>query len=293
MFVAIVPCGIGLVVDERSLLGAPLWLKPTKFALSLGIYCASLAWVLGYIRDFPRTRKLVSSISVVALSLEMGIISLQALRGTTSHFNVSTPLDGILFSIMGGAIVAQTLASIAVAWALFRQRFREEALGWALRLGMVITLAGAFMGGLMTKPDADQLEQALNGQVATSGAHSVGGSDGGPGIPVTGWSREHGDLRIPHFVALHALQAVPLFALGLRRTRTSDDQRAKLVKIFAASYTALVAIVLIQALLGQSLVAPTRTVVTLMAVWGLATLTFTWHAVRWGLPKPRRVIRAA
>ena len=158
--------------------------------------------------------------TAIVFVLEVAIIDAQAWRGTTSHFNVATPLDAALFSVMGAAILIQTLVSVAVAVALWRQQFADRALGWALRLGMTLTIAGAMTGPLMTRPTAEQLADArAGGRCRSSGAHTVGGPDGGPGVPVTGWSREHGDLRVPHFVGLHAIQALALVALGLRRWR--------------------------------------------------------------------------
>jgi hypothetical protein len=54
-------------------------------------------------------------------------------------------------------IVLQTVISIAIAIALWRLEFEDQALGWALRLAMIITIIGAFNGGFMTRPTADQL----------------------------------------------------------------------------------------------------------------------------------------
>ena len=48
---------------------------------------------------------------------------------------------------MGAGILLQTLASAAVAVALWRQKFADRALGWALRLGLTIAIVGARVGG--------------------------------------------------------------------------------------------------------------------------------------------------
>jgi len=103
----------------------------------------TLACVFAWLPNWPRTRRFVGWMTAAVLVLEVAIIDVQAWRGTTSHFNVGTALDGVLFSIMGLAIVVQTLTSIAVAVALWRQTFEDRTLGWALRFGMTITIIGA------------------------------------------------------------------------------------------------------------------------------------------------------
>ena len=115
--------------------------------------------------------------------------------------------------------------------------------------------------------------------MTTSGAHSVGGTDGGPGLPVTGWSREHGDLRVPHFIGLHAVQALALITVGLKRWRRPQAVHVKVVLVVAASYAALFFLVLLAAMRGQSLVAPDATAVASIAIWALVTvLVFGWIA---------------
>ena len=263
---------LGLVLDPRLVTGAPVWLKPAKFAASIAIYTLTLAWICSLIPEFRRTRHVVGSTTAAVMVVEMAIIGFQASRGTTSHFNVATPLDMLLFGVMGTAIVVQTFASVAVAVALWRSRFTDRALGWALRFGMTITIIGALVGGLMTQPTANQLSAARAGErMTTAGAHTVGAPDGGPGVPGTGWSTTHGDLRVPHFVGLHALQVLPILALVLPRRRLNDLARARLVVVAAGSYLALFGILLLQALRGQSIAAPDASTVALMAAWALGT----------------------
>jgi hypothetical protein len=203
----------------------------------------------------------------------VSIIDAQAWRGTTSHFNVSTTLDMVLFGVMGTAILLQTLVSAAVAVALWRQSFTDRALGWALRFGMALTIIGALTGPLMTRPTEAQLDAGrAGGRMTTVGAHTVGGDDGGPGVPLTGWSREHGDLRVPHFVGLHAMQALSLIAIGLRRWRRPEAIRVKAILAAAASYALLFVLLVWEALRGQSVIALDALGITSIAIWATATV---------------------
>ena len=207
--------------------------------------------MFGQLTAWPRVRRLVSWTTAIVFTLEVAIIDLQAMRGVTSHFNVATLFDRVLFFVMGAAILTQTAISVAVAYALWRQPFTDRVLGWALRLGMTLTIAGALTGPLMTRPSATQLDHMRAGEsVSAVGAHTVGGTDGGPGLPVTGWSREHGDVRVPHFVGLHALQALAIVALWLARRRRPEFARVRMMLVAAGSYAALFLLLLAQALRG-------------------------------------------
>src|SRR5918993_3129097 len=80
----------GLLLDPRVIIGAPAWLKPAKFAISISIYCFTLLWMLTFVRGRPRLVGLVSWVTAVALFVEMALIAGAAAFGTTSHFNVAT-----------------------------------------------------------------------------------------------------------------------------------------------------------------------------------------------------------
>jgi hypothetical protein len=105
MLVALPASLAGLWLDPRIIGGAPAWLKPAKFALSTAVYALTLAWVFSYLPMWPRVRRIVGWTSAVVLVLEVGIIDLQAWRGTTSHFNVGTALDTVLWVTMGAGIL--------------------------------------------------------------------------------------------------------------------------------------------------------------------------------------------
>jgi hypothetical protein len=138
---------------------------------------------------------------------------------------------------------------------------------------MAVTILGALSGGLMTRPTPAQMTELRAGTHPTMvGGHTVGGADGGPGMPVAGWSRDHGDLRVPHFLGLHAIQALALIAVGSRRWRRAAVVRSRAVVAGAASYTALFGLLLWQALRGVSVAAPDATAVAALAIWAVSTV---------------------
>lgn len=268
----------GLVLDDRVLTGAPIWQKPFKFAVSGVIYGATLAWLLTLLRKGRRWGMRLGAVAGLMLLGELVVITLQVVRGTTSHFNIQTPLDAALWASMGTMIVVLWLSNLAIAVLLLIQRLDDPVLTWAIRLGLGLAIVGMGLAFLMTSPTADQLDGMRNGtDNGIVGAHSVGVPDDDPGLPVTGWSTTGGDLRIPHFIGIHALQAVPLFAFAIgalsRRfpALRTTAMRVRMVWVFGAAFGGLIALTTWQALRGQPLLQPD--IATLIALVGLAFAT--------------------
>ena len=249
---------VGAIVDPREITGANAWFKPLKFALSIGIYAVSLAWILGLLQRRQRFFWAIGTISVIALIAEVVIIVGAVVLGTTSHFNVATPLNAALWGVMAFSIVVVWMLALVVSIALFRADLGDRARTVAIRAGALLAVVGMGLAFLMSSPTAEQLAD-LQG---VAGAHAVGVADDGPGLPVLGWSTVAGDLRIPHFVGMHALQVFPLLALGLeiasRRVpllRVAEVRR-RLIWVAVAAFTATIGVLTWQALSGQSIVQP-------------------------------------
>jgi len=273
-------CLAGLVFDDRTVLGAPVWLKPFKFAVSFLVYAVTQAWMISLLRRGRRLAWWAGAVAAVFATLEVALITTQAARGHRSHFNNTTPLNEAIWTAMGATIGVFYVATLVIAVLLLIQRLGDPATTWALRLGLIIAMVGMALGFLMIIPTAEQL---AGGSGDIIGAHAVGVPDGGAGLPVTGWSTEGGDLRIPHFVGMHALQSLPLlaFALGAlarRFPRLRDGGvRLRLVLVAAAGYSGLIVLVTWQALRAQPLLAPDAA--TLVAAGLLAAVTVAGGAL--------------
>ena len=146
---------LAALVDPRAITGAPAWIKPLKFATSIAIFSATFLWLLTYVQGHARLVKLAASITGLGLLVETALIVMQVLRGTTSHFNVSTPFDAVVFSLMGGFITAVSVCTLLLAILLIRQRLPDRVFAWSLRLGLIVLLTWqALRGQSIVAPDA-------------------------------------------------------------------------------------------------------------------------------------------
>lgn len=266
---------IAMFVDPREVTGLNVWVKPFKFAVSTAIYSVTLAWLLGQLVRLRRIAWIAGTFAAIALGVELVIITGFAAAADTSHFNVTTPLHAAAWATMAFSIVVVWVVTLIVAFALFRNRLGDPARTLAIRSGALLAVLGMGLAFLMTGPQGDQISN-YNGIV---GAHTIGVPDGGPGLPLLGWSTVAGDLRIPHFVGMHGLQALPIFAIVLEllahRVPVLADGvlRFRLVAIAAATYLAVIGLTAWQALIGQSIVRPGGPVLVAAIAVGVVAAT--------------------
>lgn len=230
-FICLVMAIVFLLLTKTSATqfkGVSAWLKPFKFAMSIILYVWSMAWYCYYLPAFNSS--LFNAVVIGLLGFEIVYIAIQAGRGQASHFNLSTPLYAGLYTLMGLAASLVTVYTAYVGVLFFSNHFTTLPLAyvWGIRLGIVIFVIFSFEGGIM------------GGRMA----HTVGGPDGSRGITLLKWSLTHGDLRVAHFIGMHALQVLPLLAYYCIKN-------TKAIIAIAAAYGLLALYTLIKALNGK------------------------------------------
>jgi hypothetical protein len=229
-------------LDSRMVLGINPWIKPSKFALSIVIYAWTVAWFLKYLPGPRWALRTVSWGVSAAILSEIACITLQAARGTTSHYNAATTFDLAVSAIMFFMILVNTLLVTLLLSLFLMQRVElNRVYLWGIRLGMVFLLLASAEGFGMVWHKA----------------HTVGLYDGGPGLPLVNWSTRTGDLRIAHLLGLHAFQILPLAAYGLSRWKNDipASRRLGYFFAFALAYLSVTALLLLQAVHGHPLLA--------------------------------------
>lgn len=203
LLAVMLPMAFGLALDDRMLRGAPIWLKPMKFALSLAV----LAWTTAYFAAWVdgsqrRTLAVLRWTVITAAGFEIAYIALQAGRGEASHYNVGDPFHGTMYTLMGIGAVLLTASQGWLAWLVAHHA--RPGMAPAYQLSVVIGLAMAFVLGTA----AGAPLSALQAPPASA-------------LPLFGWSL-FGDLRPAHFVGLHAEQVLPVIGAWAVATRLNS-----------------------------------------------------------------------
>jgi hypothetical protein len=231
----------GMAIDGRVLGEVNVWVKPLKFAVSFAVYFATLALVvdrLGAVARRSMVLRIALGVAVVAAIGELAYLFLSAGQGVASHFNFSDAFRATMYSVMGAGAVLLMLAVALVGWLVWRDG--AAAMGPGLRLGVLVGFAASTGLTLVTA-----------GVLSSNGGHFVGVPGAAAGtLPVFGWSTAVGDLRPAHFLALHAMQVLPLAGLWFDRKGIAV-QRMRWV---ALAYVALTGVVFAQALSGMPLI---------------------------------------
>ncbi|MBK8053577.1 MAG: hypothetical protein IPK35_09980 [Saprospiraceae bacterium] len=225
-----IACLLLTKLTTTQVYGVNAWFKPFKFAFSTFLYAWAMAWYCHYLPKF--NIEVFNWSIIILLGFEIIYISWQASKGQESHFNLSTPIYATLFSMMAIAASLVTLYTAYIAMLFFSGKFPElpDYYLWAIRLSLIIFVIFSFQGFLM----------------GSRLSHTVGLVNDNSDLYIVGWSKLAGDLRIAHFIGMHALQVLPVVAYYVLKD-------LKLTVMISILYGLLAVFTLVQALQGKSL----------------------------------------
>ncbi|MBX2805892.1 MAG: hypothetical protein KTR19_07965 [Hyphomicrobiales bacterium] len=241
MIALIIPTLFAMALDSRTLLDVNVWEKPLKFQVALAVYLLTLAWYSKWVRQSLLRKtwyRIYSGLVVFCVAAEMVWLMGASANGVPSHFNFTSALTLIAYQIAG--LFAVTLLTPTALYGIMIWRHDASGLAPAMR--------AAFGSGLIL---TFVLTIIFAGYLADGTSHFVGGNlSDAEGVPVMGWARDGGDLRVAHFFATHALHFIPL--AGLLAVTALPERRARITVYAAAlAFTAFVVFTFIQALMGQ------------------------------------------
>ncbi len=234
-------CMLGMMFDDRMLLDVSVWLKPLKFSLSAAIFIYTVGYYTNLYNYTKRKKNIINHVIAWTTLADILIIMTQGARGVKSHYNMDSLLDGLLFAAMGILVSFSVLVMLIFLVDTLRRKPKVNySVFSALLIAWISTLYGSYVGG-----------QMLGQQ-----GHNVGVPDGGDGMFLVNWSLEGGDLRIAHFLGLHAIQVMPIAAFFIHKKMPNSPKLAGLLSVlFGISYLGIIALTFHQAKNGIPLVA--------------------------------------
>ncbi|HKD80480.1 MAG TPA: hypothetical protein VKH81_12360 [Candidatus Angelobacter sp.] len=218
------------------------WIKPIKFSISFSTFASTVSLFLLALRIPEWQLKWARRLIAGSVALEILSLAAQAWRSAYAAGS-HTLLDGVLAQMTNSMVMINT-AIVTWMLALFflnrvHVRMVDRPMVAAIRYSVVIFLLGNAIGGYML----------------ARGSHTVGASDSAPGLPFLNWSTIGGDLRIAHFIAIHAIQIVPLFAYVLAQMAPIPTVRQRRFAVAVVALMVAVAVggTFVQAALGMPL----------------------------------------
>lgn len=238
------PTGAAHLLDARTIDGVSVWSKPLKFELALFVYAATLAFYARFVPEYVRRGRVWrggAGVAVASILLEMAWMISAAALGERAHFNFTHPVLAWVYPAMGVFAGILTAATTQYAWAIHRH---AQGLAPALKAGLVWGLGLTLPLTLVT---TGVLTMGVGHHVEPGALFGATGPNEG-GLPVLGWGRTGGDLRVTHFFATHALHGVPAIALACFAARWRSIWAARAA---ALAWTALAVFTLAQGLAGR------------------------------------------
>jgi hypothetical protein len=249
MVVGVAHLAVWLVVGG-AWAGPVSFRKPTTFGVSFGLTTITLAWVTGHLRISDRARWWLLGPLAAADTYEVVWVAFQRWRGVASHFNFATGLDTGLFLGGGVAIAVTVTVILALAVLAFTAMQAPPSMAMAIRAGLLILLVAQAVGGWMIQ-------------------HGVGPASDGATTGLTTFGAA-GVMKVPHAVAIHAIQVLPALAWLLSFAALAERRRTRLVATATLGYVALVAVSLLQTATG-------------LAPWDVGALAAVLYLVGVGL----------
>src|SRR5690606_30323337 len=226
-------CLIGLAIDDRTLMGVSVWIKPLKFTMSRAIDSLTIGFLLTIYPYSIKEKRIINGIVAWTLFIELDIIICQASRGVQSQYNTTSLFDVVLYMCMGLLTMINVLILIILVIDTIRLKLHtDKSVQWAILVGWLIVLFSSWIGG----------------QMISQLSHNIGVADGGSGLPLVNWSTVGGDLRIAHFFGLHGIQIIPFFAFWIsKKWPLPSRNQIIIVTIFGLLYAAWIGFVFYQA----------------------------------------------
>lgn len=220
------------------------WIKPMKFATSFSTFLWTISPMLTGLRMPAWQRKFARQAIAFGAIMEMVFLSAQAWRAAYVSGGAAG-IDALLAraaSAMISLVSAVCLGITVLYFVRSRVELADNTMVTAIRIGLVIFMIGNAVGGYML---------ARGSFIVLVGTHT----DGAHGMPFTNWSTVGGDLRIAHFIAIHAIQILPLLVWGIRELRPSLPEAGRRLCLDAASALLLLAVTgtFVQAAMGHPL----------------------------------------